>query len=102
DLTGKNDLPQLINIFKEAKLIVTNDSGPYHIANAMNKRVVAIFNGYLYGRFLPYPPEMNLQGICAYPKGVNSTESSDPTSLQVIDSILPEDVFALIRNKYFI
>ncbi|MEO6904408.1 MAG: glycosyltransferase family 9 protein [Bacteroidia bacterium] len=67
DLTGALNLMQLIDVLLNAKLVVTNDSGPFHIATALNKKVVCISNGNNYGRFTPYPEEMKTKSVVVYP-----------------------------------
>jgi len=66
DLTGKITLVELISIFAKAKLIVTNDSGPFHLAAALGKRVICISNGTNYGRFTPYPSAINCTSTVIY------------------------------------
>ncbi|HLF86622.1 MAG TPA: glycosyltransferase family 9 protein [Nitrospiria bacterium] len=43
DMRGKTNLKQLAALLKEVDLLVTNDSGPMHIAAALGTPVVAIF-----------------------------------------------------------
>ncbi len=43
DLCGKTDLKELIALIAGAKAVVSNDSGPMHIAAALNVPTVAIF-----------------------------------------------------------
>lgn len=43
NLAGKTSIKQLIALFKQAKLIITNDSGPLHLALAMKKKTVSFF-----------------------------------------------------------
>lgn len=43
DLSGRTTLPQLAALLKRAALLVTNDSGPMHLAVAVGTPVVAIF-----------------------------------------------------------
>ncbi len=43
DLCGDTDLKELIALIGGAKAVVSNDSGPLHIAVALNRPVVAIF-----------------------------------------------------------
>lgn len=43
NLCGKTSVEELINIIRNADLLITNDSGPMHIAVACNTNVVAIF-----------------------------------------------------------
>ncbi|MBI5055819.1 MAG: lipopolysaccharide heptosyltransferase I [Nitrospirae bacterium] len=43
DLCGKTDLKELVALIAGARAVVSNDSGPMHIAAALNKPLVAIF-----------------------------------------------------------
>jgi heptosyltransferase-2 len=43
DLTGKTTLPQLMAVISRARLFVSNDSGPMHLANALGVPVVGVF-----------------------------------------------------------
>ncbi|GAE60387.1 lipopolysaccharide core biosynthesis heptosyltransferase [Xanthomonas arboricola pv. pruni MAFF 301427] len=42
DLVGKDTLKQLPALFARAELVVTPDSGPMHIANAMGTKVLGL------------------------------------------------------------
>ncbi|NOY52867.1 MAG: lipopolysaccharide heptosyltransferase II [Deltaproteobacteria bacterium] len=43
DLSGRTDLPQLAAVLSLCDLVVTNDSGPMHLASAVGTPVVALF-----------------------------------------------------------
>lgn len=43
DFSGQTDILQLAALIKRCRLLVTNDSGPMHMAAAMRTRVVAVF-----------------------------------------------------------
>jgi heptosyltransferase-1 len=43
DLTGKTTLPELIEWIRASSAVITNDTGPMHIAAALGKPVVAVF-----------------------------------------------------------
>jgi len=43
DLSGQTDLPQLAAILSCLDLLITNDSGPMHLASATGTPVVALF-----------------------------------------------------------
>jgi ADP-heptose:LPS heptosyltransferase len=43
DLTGRTSLPQLTAVLAEADVLVANDTGPLHLANALGRPVVAPF-----------------------------------------------------------
>ena len=42
-LAGKSDLKELVEVIRHAQFVVSNDSGPMHIAAALNIPVLAIF-----------------------------------------------------------
>ncbi|MCU0242146.1 MAG: lipopolysaccharide heptosyltransferase II, partial [Vicinamibacteria bacterium] len=42
-LSGETSLHELIGVLNRARLLVTNDSGPMHLAAALGRAVVAIF-----------------------------------------------------------
>lgn len=42
DLTNKTNLSELISVTSKAKAVITTDSGPLHIAVALNKKVISI------------------------------------------------------------
>jgi ADP-heptose:LPS heptosyltransferase len=65
----------LVELFSSARIIVCNDSGPFHIAVALNKNVVCISNGNNYGRFTPYPAEINNTSLTIYPEELLKIES---------------------------
>jgi len=43
DLTGKLTLPEMVEWIRASELMVTNDTGPMHVAAALRKPVVALF-----------------------------------------------------------
>lgn len=43
EMTGKLSLPELLAVIDGAKLVVTTDSGPFHIAAGLGKKTVGIF-----------------------------------------------------------
>jgi lipopolysaccharide heptosyltransferase II len=43
DLTGRTSLPQMIEVIRKCSAVVTNDTGPMHVAAALGKPVVGIF-----------------------------------------------------------
>ncbi len=77
DLTGKYSLVELLDVICASKLIVANDSGPFHLCVALNRTVVCISNGNNYGRFTPYPEEMKTNSIVLYPSEILSYSEED-------------------------
>ena len=54
DLTGKTNLPQLVALMHLSKMIISNDTGPGHIAIAADKPAVIIFGYTNPIRLYPY------------------------------------------------
>ena len=57
DLGGRLALGDLIAVLAHARVVVTNDSAPLHLAAALGVPVVAVTGGGMPGRYLPYPDE---------------------------------------------
>ncbi len=57
NLCGKTTLMELTGIIRQARLVLTNDSAPVHIAAATRTPSVCILGGGHFGRFLPYTLE---------------------------------------------
>jgi ADP-heptose:LPS heptosyltransferase len=43
DLSGKTSIPELIELLRNAELVITNDTGPMHLASALQTNVLALF-----------------------------------------------------------
>lgn len=43
DVSGKTNLHQLIELLSKSALVITNDTGPMHLAAAMQKNTIALF-----------------------------------------------------------
>ncbi len=94
-LAGKTDLKDIISLIRSCRFVVSNDTGPMHIAAALNKRVVAIFG--------PTSPERT----GPYGKNHLIIRSSLPCSpcfkkncsdIKCMDSIEVEDVYNKIKE----
>jgi ADP-heptose:LPS heptosyltransferase len=64
NLAGQTTLCDMVEILRNAQLLVANDSAAVHIATATKTPTVCILGGGHFGRFLPYAPENN-QCICS-------------------------------------
>ena len=64
NFVGQTNLIELIEVIRQATLLVSNDSSPIHIAAATQTPSVCILGGGHFGRFLPYAPEQ-LTATCA-------------------------------------
>ena len=54
DLTGRTSLPQMIEVLRTCSAVVTNDTGPMHVAAALRKPVIGIFGPTNPARTGPY------------------------------------------------
>lgn len=61
NLAGKTSLPQLVELLASARLILTTDSGPAHLANALGTHTVVLFGAGKESNTAPY--NKNLRNI---------------------------------------
>jgi heptosyltransferase-1 len=54
NLTGRTNLPQVVEVIRASRLMITNDTGPMHIAAALRKPVVGLFGPTNPARTGPY------------------------------------------------
>ena len=54
DLTGRTTLPEMVEGLRESQVVVTNDTGPMHIAAALKVPVVSLFGPTAPERTGPY------------------------------------------------
>ncbi|MGH7034148.1 MAG: glycosyltransferase family 9 protein [Stellaceae bacterium] len=57
DRIGATSLPQLLDLLKGAALVVSNDTGPAHLAIGLGAPTVVVVGGGHFQSFVPYPPE---------------------------------------------
>lgn len=88
--TGETSLVELAHITKLARFVVTNDSGPMHLAAALNTRTIALFGPTDPERIRPYgqqhivlQPQESCK--CYYQKTCSS-------NLECLRTISPQDV----------
>ncbi|WP_460019572.1 glycosyltransferase family 9 protein [Magnetospira thiophila] len=58
NLIGKTSLPGLLDLMRHASAVVSNDTGPMHLAIALGAPTVAIIGGGHFGCFIPYPEDV--------------------------------------------
>jgi len=68
-LTGNTSLVSLPALIKRADWVVTNDSGPMHLAAALRARVLGIFGPTDPRLFGPYPPDAPTNFVIQSPVG---------------------------------
>ena len=99
DLTGKISLPEMVEWIRSCELMVTNDTGPMHVAAALRKPVVALFGPTEPRRTGPYAQldralQLNLPCVpclkprCTYVK-----------PFECLRAIRPEAVFQAVQKR---
>jgi len=58
DLTGRTSVPEILDLMNGAALVVSNDTGPAHLAIGLDRPTVVIVGGGHFGCFVPYPEEL--------------------------------------------
>ena len=84
NMVGKTSLPQLIDLIRNAEILISNDTGATHIAVSVDTPFVCVSNGNHFGRFHPYPQEIYDKAYYIYP----------PEIMNNLDDI------ELLKNKY--
>ena len=95
DLTGKTSLPEMVEWIRLSELMVTNDTGPMHVAAALGKPVIALFGPTEPRRTGPYgqvdralqlnslPCVPCFKDTCAYQKPFECLRGLSPAVVQV-------------------
>lgn len=58
DMTGHTTLAALLDLMKNASLVVSNDTGPAHLSIAIGAPTVVIVGGGHFSSFVPYPADV--------------------------------------------
>jgi lipopolysaccharide heptosyltransferase II len=99
NLIANTSLPEMIEWIRLSQLMVTNDTGPMHVAAALNKPVVAIFGPTEPRRTGPYHQvgqALRISLPCA-PCLKSSCANEKP--LECLRAVSPRLVFAEVRKK---
>jgi heptosyltransferase-1 len=89
DLTGKISLPEMVEWIRLSELMISNDTGPMHVAAALRKPVVTIFGPTEPRRTGPYGESANtiqlnlpcvpcMKAYCAYSKPLECLRGISP------------------------
>lgn len=95
---GKTELTDLIHIMGKAQFVVSNDSGPMHIAAALGIPVIAIFGPTDPARTGPYG-----KGHTVIKSGASCAPCFKKTcdDVQCLKGISADEVFGIMEAKYF-
>ena len=99
NLAGQTSLPEMIEWLRRCELMVTNDTGPMHVAAALGKPVIALCGPTEPRRTGPYgqtervvqtqlPCIPCLKSRCAWPQ-----------PMECMTAISPREVFARVRHR---
>jgi heptosyltransferase-1 len=92
NLAGKTSLPEMIEWIRLSELVITNDTGPMHVAAALQKPLVALFGPTNPARTGPYrqhdrvlrislPCAPCLKDSCAYERPMDCLRAIPPSSV---------------------
>lgn len=103
NLCGKTSLKELPALISKFKLLVTNDSGPMHIAVASGVRCVAVFGPTVKELgFTPYDEisrVAEVEGLSCRPCGLHGSNSCPKKHFKCMLELKPEDVIELINKE---
>ncbi|MBI1824719.1 MAG: glycosyltransferase family 9 protein [Nitrospirae bacterium] len=98
--TGKFSLKQLSAFLIRSAILVTNDSGPMHLAVALNVPVLALFGASDFHKTGPYGREEQVvyKNVACSPC-LKRTCHNHPFPMECMESITPEEVFEKIQQR---
>lgn len=94
DFSGRTNISELMALLKSAKLVVSNDTGPGHIAAAMRVPLVMIFGATNPARVGPYKRPDASAAVDPFERG-QAIESADPA--HQIGEVTLEMVFEKVK-----
>jgi len=102
DLTGRTTLLELLHVFDLAHVLVTNDSGPAHLAALTNIHVIVFFGPEIAERYRPLATSSDVVHTgftcspCIGPHNQRLSPCNDNLCLKSIDV---HEVVALVRSR---
>ena len=98
DLTGATTMSQLTSLLKRCDLLISNDSGPVHLASGVGTPVVAIFTRNQPGinpqRWRPLAPNSRVVSVPSNETlSFAKAKTIDPKYLELIS---PQEVFEVV------
>jgi len=102
NLAGKITLEEYIQILQYAKIFITNDSGPMHLAFALNKPVIALFGAGNLSETGNYNKNkktfyINKNVECS-PCVLNKCRNKSPLYMQCMTAIDVKDIIAILKK----
>ncbi|MBF9253412.1 lipopolysaccharide heptosyltransferase II [Pontibacter sp. 172403-2] len=103
-LAGKTSLPELVSIMAAADLVITTDSGPAHVANSLNRKMLVFFGAGDEASTGPYNRHMaevmQVPNLICVPCRANTCRFGVPLCLlQQDEALLVERAVALLARQ---
>jgi heptosyltransferase I len=99
DLTGKTSLPEMVEWIRASELMITNDTGPMHIAAALKIPIVPLFGPTTPTRTGPYGQIQHALQQKLYCVPCMKPECSNPNTLECLKTISPERVMVAAQSR---
>ena len=96
NMAGRTTLPELIDLYNQCSLLVTNDSGPAHFASLTNMPVIVLFGPEtpdIYGPLGDNVQVLTRRLACSPCVSVYNQKRSSCTQNQCLTSITPDEVY---------
>ncbi len=103
NLCGKSSFKQLVGILIKSKLLITNDSGPLHIAMALGIPTISFFGPETPSLYGPVSGEYHVfykNIYCSPCLNIYNTKNSDCKNNECLKLIKPGEVLELIKSKW--
>jgi ADP-heptose:LPS heptosyltransferase len=106
DAIGAVSLPELVDLLKHAACVVSNDTGPGHLAIGVGAPTVLLAGGGHFGCFVPYPDPIRPPGAvflnapmdCYHCLWRCPKRASDQDAFPCVAAIAPDAVWAAVRG----
>ncbi|MFW6218261.1 MAG: glycosyltransferase family 9 protein, partial [Verrucomicrobiota bacterium] len=85
NLTGATGIDQLPALLRHADCVVSNDSGPMHLAAALGRPLVALFGPTDPARFGPYPKDASSQRVIRRADGAMASVTPEEVLRAVVE-----------------
>jgi heptosyltransferase-1 len=99
DLTGQTSLPEMVEWLRLGDLLVTNDTGPMHVAAALGKPVLALFGPTDPSRTGPYGQVQNVMQLKLPCAPCLKSDCAYVEPLECLRGLQPLTVFARVRQQ---
>ncbi len=98
DFTGTLNILELAALLERCDLMVTNDTGPMHLAAAVGRPVIALFGPGKPGRYSPYgPPGFHV--VIHHPVACSPCTEFECEERTCMKNIFPHEVFQKVADR---